>query len=308
MIFKTITDDLGNTKLSINNGLKGIFSGEYFKQHSILSDNDINALKAYNRELEKIIGYEVTNGQVLPVTTSAQTAFNRTMQDASIEAQNIAASANGMIVNLEQIPKTSKAAALELKALSIAGNMLLFMAIGKAISFATEKITELANASKIAREKSSELTNQWKEENSSIDQSIFKYKELKEKLNDTSISASEIKSIKEELLGVQDDLVEKYGNEALQIDLVNGKYDEQIAKLEKLSKLKAQEYVAENYSNIQEDRKYVTEKVNLNRSLGFKAPKSNPEDFSDAGFDLQKYLDKYETLDARANNERCYPK
>lgn len=294
MIFKTITDDLGKTKLSINNSVKDLFNGNLFRKQSILSDNDLNCLKAYNKEIE--------NG------VSPMTAYYRTMQTASDSAVNMAQAAGNATVNLEQIPKTSKAAALGLKALSIAGNMLLFMAIGKAISFATEKITELANASKIAREKSSELTNQWKEENSSIDQSISKYKELKEKLNDTSISASEIKSIKEELLGVQDDLVEKYGNEALQIDLVNGKYDEQIAKLEKLSKLKAQEYVAENYSNIQEDRKYVTEKVNLNRSLGFKAPKSNPEDFSDAGFDLQKYLDKYETLDARANNERCYPK
>ena len=41
------------------------------------------------------------------------------MQNASVEAQNMAASANGMVVNLEQIPKVSKAGQVALKGLAI---------------------------------------------------------------------------------------------------------------------------------------------------------------------------------------------
>lgn len=266
------------------NGLfTSLFSGKS------ITSKDIQSINAMNQAMQE--GKTYAQAWVLHMK-GCTTAAKQQAKQCLINKGNL----SDLTSELNQNTLSAKAAALGLKALSIAGNMLLFMAIGKAISFATEKITELIHASEIAREKSSELTNQWKEENSSIDQSISKYKELKEKLNDTSISASEIKSIKEELLGVQDDLVEKYGNEALQIDLVNGKYDEQIAKLEKLSKLKAQEYVAENYSNIQEDRKYVTEKVNLNRSLGFKGSVGKPDDFSNAGFDLKKYLDKYDKL------------
>lgn len=208
---------------------------------------------------------------------------------------------DGFKASIDTMSFSAKAGAVALKALSIAGNMLLMWGITKVFEVVTQEIYNFIHASEIAREKSTELTSQWKEENSSIDDSISKYKELKEKLDDTSLSASEIKDIKEELLGVQDDLVEKYGNEAIQIDLVNGKYDEQIAKLEKLSKLKAQEYVAENYSNVQADRTYVTEKVNLNRSLGFKGSVGKPDDYSNAGFDLKKFLDKYDKLHTKVS-------
>ena len=113
------------------------------------------------------------------------------------------------------------------------------------------------------------------------------------------MSTSEVKSIKEQLLSVQDQLNEKYGAEATQIDLVNGKYDEQIKKLDKLAKKKASDYIAENYNDIKADQKYVSEKFNVNKSLGFKGSQSNPDDYSNSGFDLKKYLDRYDKLDAK---------
>lgn len=93
-IFKTITDDLGKTKLSINNGIKDFFSGNFFKRQSILSNDDINALKAYNAEIER---------GVTPMT-----AYYRTMQNASNAAVNMAQSAGNATINLEQIPKVLK--------------------------------------------------------------------------------------------------------------------------------------------------------------------------------------------------------
>ncbi|MBQ2882454.1 MAG: hypothetical protein IJE43_01570, partial [Alphaproteobacteria bacterium] len=200
---------------------------------------------------------------------------------------------------LKQQTLGAKAANVAMKGLAIAGNMIAFMAISKGIELLANAIDEYIHAAEIAREKSSELTDSWVEENSSIDDSISKYKELRDKLQDTSITASEVKSIKEELLVIQKDLIDKYGQEALGIDLVNGKYDEQIAKLKELSKQKAQNYVAENYSNIQEDEKYVNEKVNLNASLGFKGTQARPDDYSGSGFDLGKYLERYDKLDAK---------
>ena len=137
-IFKTITDELGNTKLSINKGFKGLFSGEFFKKKSILSDDDISALQAYNAGINRGV--------------TSQTAFYRTMQNASVEAQNMAASANGMVVNLQQIPKVSKAGQVALKGLAMAGNMLVFTAITMAVSELINIISYCVNASDTLQE------------------------------------------------------------------------------------------------------------------------------------------------------------
>lgn len=200
---------------------------------------------------------------------------------------------------IENMSLSAKAGQTALKGLSIAGNMIIGWLFTKAIEVATEELYKFIHASEIARDKSAELTNNWTEENSSIDESINRYKELSAKLNDASLSASEVKSVKEDLIEVQKSLTDKYGQEALGIDLVNGKYDEQIKKLKQLSKQKAQDYVAENYSNIQEDQKYVTEKVNLSAGLGFNGTMARPDDYSDVGFDLEKYLKKYDKLKAK---------
>lgn len=196
----------------------------------------------------------------------------------------------------------AKAGQVALKGLALVGNTL---AMAFASWVATEIISwlnDLAHAEENARKRSEELTSSYETEKKDIDDSIAKYKELSEKLNDSSLSTSEVKSIKEQLLSVQDQLNEKYGAEAAQIDLVNGKYDEQIKKLDALAKKKASDYVSENYKDIQADQKYVSEKVNLNKSLGFKGSQARPDDYSNAGFDLKKYLDRYDKLSAKVVN------
>ncbi|MCI8371074.1 MAG: hypothetical protein HFI75_01485 [Lachnospiraceae bacterium] len=177
--------------------------------------------------------------------------------------------------------------------------MFVIWGVSEAISFAISSLYEMSFAAEIAREKSAELTDNWVQENSSINSSISRYTELKQKLDDTSLSAAEVKNVKEELLKVQNELTDKYGQEALGIDLVNGKYDEQLAKLNLLSKKKASDYVAKNYKNIQSDRDYITETVNLNKKLNFKGSQAKPDDYSSSGFDLKKYLDRYDKLDAK---------
>lgn len=196
----------------------------------------------------------------------------------------------------------AKAGQVALKGLALVGNTL---AMAFASWVATEIISwlnDLAHAEENARKRSEELTSSYETEKKNIDDNIAKYKELSEKLDDTSLSTSEVKSIKEQLLDIQNQLNEKYGAEATQIDLVNGKYDEQIKKLDTLAKKKANEYVNKNYNDIKADEKYVSEKFNVNKSLGFKGSQARPNDYSNAGFDLKKYLDRYDKLDAKVVN------
>lgn len=183
-IFKTITDELGNTKLSINNGLKELFSGDVFEKKSILSDSDISALQAYNAELSKVIGYEVKNGKVLEITTDAQTAYNRTMLNASEYAQNVASSANGMVVELEQIPKVSKTGQVALKGLAIAGNMIAMWAISEAIQLVSKSIKGLNDDCEQLENKISKLESTYNEQTQSIDEINRKLEENEQKIND----------------------------------------------------------------------------------------------------------------------------
>jgi hypothetical protein len=136
--------------------LANLFDGSFFKKTSVLSDSDIKCLEAYNSELNRVVGYEIKDGKILPQTTSAQTAFNRTMLNASETAQNYAASANGAVVEIDKIPKVSKAAELGLKALSVAANALIAFAVTEVITSVVSSIQKHNQALEEARQKSIE--------------------------------------------------------------------------------------------------------------------------------------------------------
>ncbi|MDO4333815.1 MAG: hypothetical protein Q4C58_14185 [Eubacteriales bacterium] len=94
----------------------------------------------------------------------------------------------------------------------------------------------------------------------SLDSQIEKYKELKETLDKGNLSTEESRSIKEQLLEIQQSLIESYGEEASNIDLANGKYREQLGLLSELSKDKATDYVTEN-RDVFADAKEALEKI-----------------------------------------------
>lgn len=149
-IRKTITDDLGNLKISWNDSIKEIFSGDFFKQKSILSDADIKALKAYNAERARNV------------------AYYRTLQNASDAAVNMAKQAGDAAVDIESIGTTSKAATFGLKALAVAENALINMGIGFAISAIIKGIDLLVHAQENAIEKGNEATKAIKEQQETL--------------------------------------------------------------------------------------------------------------------------------------------
>ena len=130
-----------------------------------------------------------------------------------------------------------------------------------------------AEALKETPNKSTELTKTYKQEQSDLDSSIEKYKDLNEQLTNASLTTEEYNSIKSQLSSLQDDLVSKYGEEASAIDIVNGKYDEQIKKLDAISRKKSQDFVNENASNIQEDLNFLNDSVNIYKHRSFSGNK-----------------------------------
>lgn len=149
MIFKTITDPIGG-KTTLGTNFKNIGNNfnnikNFFGKQSLLSDSDINAIKAYNSQIDACV--------------TSQTAFRRTMLDASESAQILVANANGATVQIENLTRTSKAGQIALKGLAIAGNMITFALIAKGIQLVTQKMSDLAHASEITSEKAKGLSS-----------------------------------------------------------------------------------------------------------------------------------------------------
>ena len=153
-IFKTSTNELGKTTIGLNNSLKGMFSGDFFKKKSILSDSDITSLKAYNAEIERGV--------------SPMTAYYRTMQNSSDAAVKMAESAKGATVNISAITKTSKAAAVGMKALSVAANIGLTVLASFAVSAIIGWIDDLVHAQERAIEKAEEINSKFQEQQNAL--------------------------------------------------------------------------------------------------------------------------------------------
>ena len=131
---------------------------------------------------------------------------------------------------------------------TLTANPLALVTIGvSAVVMAWNKYSqtmeEARQKAEEVRKKAVELTKEYNEQQSSLDSQITKYKELKASLDDSNLSADETRSIKEQLYEIQQSLIDSYGDEVSNIDLVNGKYREQLGLLSEVSKTKATEYV-----------------------------------------------------------------
>lgn len=160
--------------------------------------------------------------------------------------------------------------------------------------------------------KFTERTEQYKNEIKTIDDLEAKYTELNEKLKDNTLSTSELLSVKSDLRGLQDQMIEQYGAEANGIDLVTGAYDDQIEKLVELRKEQAQQYLYSNDKGVT-TKKDKNGKTNLDRAfervnslysgqdifLSSNEGKSNINEYY--GFDINSLLRKYKDINVQGD-------
>lgn len=108
-----------------------------------------------------------------------------------------------------------------------------------AFSLISMGVNAYNQAQQEAEQKALDAATNYKNESDSLDSLLSQYEQLGDKTNLTSDDKNTLKSI-------QNQLISTYGEEAKILDLVNGKYDDQIAKIEQLSQAKANEYIREN--------------------------------------------------------------
>lgn len=150
MIFKTINDETdGKIKIKPNSGF-----ADLFKKQQLFSSSDIQAIKAYNAQIDACV--------------TSQTAFRRTMMDASESAQNLVAGANGGKVALNALEGSSKAAAVGMQILSTAMNVAVIMLVTQAISLLINKFSDYTHKLENAREAAKEAKSSIEELNTSV--------------------------------------------------------------------------------------------------------------------------------------------
>lgn len=156
--------------------------------------------------------------------------------------------ANSFKAALYELNIGSKVLTASLGALRMAANMAFGMAIGLAIGFAVQWIYKLINAQKEATERSKETAQQFKTERQELES-------LKESYESIAKSGEITETSKKRLKDIQDKLIETYRLEAEGLDLVNGKYDEQIRLIDVAIAKKAKDQKASMGARADQARK-----------------------------------------------------
>ena len=173
----------------------------------------------------------------------------------TIQAKNIASfianignSIRGTVSNIGAFVEIAQEAGGGIKGLAAAFDTLKVSEMGvtgviglvvAALGLITMGVSSYNQAQEEAQQKAVEAAKNYKTESDSLGTLISQYKEIESHTSITSDDKNTLKSI-------QDQLNSSFGTEAKQLDLVNGKYSDQIDKLDKLSKAKADEYIRQN--------------------------------------------------------------
>lgn len=265
MIFKTITDEAtGATKsISIFNSTlstmqRNLASGQG-AMYSIfggntLRKNDVTTLNNY------------VNGIKSGLTPAQSWMAN--MKGCSVaakqyvlDARKAGKSTRELSADLKTVSTTSKVASIGLKALSIAGNMLLFTAITKGIQILSDAIDEVIVTNEEYLEQQDEIISKQDEIISSTESEITSLEELKEKIKDTN-------GKKEELLKLSSDIESVLGKESTELLDQSNAYDLLNAKIQDNINLRKQEQEEANKEKKRALRDTVENAVIENEGLG----------------------------------------
>lgn len=260
MIFKTINSSVDNNRKTLSlfnkdwntyktnwqqgfsqNGISGGIKSIFQSNNSVISKDQLQILRNWNNA--------VAHG------CTKQETFNRIIKDADSNTKLYFSGLNkgkGSVEGLKNAQNVAKQSTIGLTIAQTALNAAISLGITAAIMLAIKGFDKLANSAKRASEAADEAFSDTtekvqknEEEAKSLDELISKYKELKTSENLDVDGRKEIKEI-------QNDIADLVGVQASNLDLVNGKLDDEISKLDEISEKEAKnayETATANYNN-----------------------------------------------------------
>lgn len=255
-----LSDNLGRTKTDIAAVFKLITQGS--SETSTQLKLDLEAIQAY---MDKI----ANDGE-----NSAMKQLDSLMANASAQAkvyvQQTDAAALSTTAFAESQQRLAKISNTVIGGLKGIGAGLLSMGVTLAVSAALNAVVKAvynaATAEKRYREAALDSATAVNERIQDTQSYIDQIKELREALDDGNLTENEAYETRKKLIGVQDELSGKYGDELKGIDLVNGGLEKQIGLLDEAAKKKANAFLTETDKNSENNKRAIeTAQRNMSR-------------------------------------------
>ena len=157
-----------------------------------------------------------------------------------------------------QVVATAKTIALELATSAL--NSAISFGISFILTTAISAITAYIRRYDDMRKANLEVAESFKKTTESIEEQKNKIKELYDVINDKNSTDNEIYDAKSELLDIQREIVDTYGEQAKNIDIVNGKLEEEIAKLDEIRQKEAKNAYDKSYGSYEDSKKTLEKK------------------------------------------------
>ena len=169
---------------------------------------------------------------------------------------------------LKQQTLGAKAATVAMKALSVAGNMIAMWAISEVIGGVINYLDELSHKAQNIAEEAESKFSESNEQNETYKQNIKSLDEYKQKYQEILNSNDSEIDKRKSLLELQGNINKLVGTQCEGLDLVNGKLDEQIGKIEKISKNQKKDYYNNAVGNYTNAKKSANSAIGQNEKYG----------------------------------------
>lgn len=153
-------------------------------------------------------------------------------------------------------------------------------------------------------QKATDATTAWKESSNAMSEQIAKYKELKTQLDSGTLTPSEEYETRQQILDIQTQITEQYGNQAAGIDLVNGSLQTQLGILQQISAEEAKKTLNENRKEYKDAEREMNRPRNyrlgdVTNAMSDIDSSGKPSEF---GKELRDIINSYEELKLMADD------
>lgn len=225
--------------------------------------------------------------QITEQMTSQARLYVNQVDKAALSSDAFAASQTRLAAAMNTLQNVG------LKAISVIENMVVSLAVSAAINLIVKGIMSAVQHQEDLRQAALEAGSALDKQSAAINDYKTQISSLKESLDKGNLSEQEAYDTRKQLISIQDELVDKYGSEAAGIDLVNGKLDEQIAKLDGIADRKAKTFLASNSESISTAQKKMTEDLYLQPGGMYEVKEDQAEKLQEI---VSKYADQGLTM------------
>lgn len=225
--------------------------------------------------------------QITEQMTSQARLYVNQVDKAALSSDAFAASQTRLAAAMNTLQNVG------LKAISVIENMVVSLAVSAAINLIVKGIVSAVQHQEDLRQAALEAGSALDKQSAAINDYKTQISSLKESLDKGNLSEQEAYDTRKQLISIQDELFEKYGDEAAGIDLVNGKLDEQIAKLDGIADRKAKTFLASNSESINTAQKKMTEDLYLQPGGMYEVKEDQAEKLQEI---VSKYADQGLTM------------